>query len=530
MQKKACGYIRVSSKKQVDEGESLEAQEKAIKSYIEGQGWKLSQIYRDEGISGSGMEKRKGLKRLLQDATREGEFHVAVISRITRFGRSTVDSLNNMTILKDRKIKLVSLAENLDFDTHVGELIFTVLAAFAKLENEMRAEQSVQGKIISAGKGKPLGKMPHARLYDSVKGEWKLDERKADQIRKAAEDFLNGVSLTVLAKRLKLDYSNLHKILYERCGTDWQVTFKGSGETVKYQIPAILDPETIQEVRHKLNLQKTFKRADIRSYVLNGFIRCDGCGMALVGQTQSGRWSYYRHHNNYKIDGTSQACGAVKYVPVKVIENAVFRTIFENTKDEVGFERAIQSTFPDAEKKDKLKARIAGDKRELKKVEGDIEILIDAVLGRKLLGRKVIEAREKDLLEKKAVLEENIALNEQKLNSLPDPVLMRKEARIIRLRLQDYFQSEERLKSMGYAEKRRLLSWLFDGEDEDGRPLGIYVRMISKGVYDYAISAKLFAGSKFLKGDDVDYWDEELSQLVDGRIKEYISLRDSRYC
>ena len=34
-----------------------------------------------------------------------------------------------------------------------------------------------------------------------------------------------------------------------------------------------------------------------------------------------------------------------------------------------------------------------------------------------------------------------------------------------------------------------------------------------KGVYDYFIYAKMFAGARFLKGDDIDYWDEELDNL-----------------
>ena len=46
--------------------------------------------------------------------------------------------------------KLISLAEMIYFDTPTGELVFTVLAGFAKLENEMRAEQSRDTKITIA--------------------------------------------------------------------------------------------------------------------------------------------------------------------------------------------------------------------------------------------------------------------------------------------------------------------------------------------------------------------------------------------
>lgn len=50
-QTKAAGYIRVSSKEQVD-GESLSTQRASIKNFAKAQGYNLTNIYADEGISG----------------------------------------------------------------------------------------------------------------------------------------------------------------------------------------------------------------------------------------------------------------------------------------------------------------------------------------------------------------------------------------------------------------------------------------------------------------------------------------------
>ena len=514
---RVAGYIRVSSKAQVDKGESLEAQRQAIESNIESKDWTLVEIYSDEGISGKDMKRREGLKRLLDDA-QKGKFDVVIISRITRFGRSTVDTITNMEHLKKYGIKLISLAENIDFDTPMGEMVFTMLAGFAQLENSMRAEQSVAGKTVAANKGRPMGKPPYARIYDRVKNTWSIDERKADIIRKVARDFLKGTSLTKIAKELAMDYSNLYNILANRCGTDWEVNFK-SGETVKFEIPAILDEITIKEIRGKLEAQKTFKRADVKSYVLNGFIRCDGCHCAMTGQTQYQRWSYYRHRG--------EKCGAITYIPVAVIENAVFKTIFENTVDEVGFERAIQNTFPSDKEIKELRDKITHDEKDLRKIEKEIDKLIDTVLAG-VFDKAAINKRQKELLKQKEILTENIDINNSKLNNLPNPDLVKKEARVMRRMLQHYFQSEERLQAMTYDEKRRLLHWLFDGQDEEGTPYGVYVREVKKGVYDYFISAKMFAGARFLKGDDIDYWDEELERLVDERIEGYKNKRVNR--
>jgi len=51
-QKKAVGYIRVSTIIQVKEGESLSTQKQQIVDYAKNKGWELDDIYSDEGISG----------------------------------------------------------------------------------------------------------------------------------------------------------------------------------------------------------------------------------------------------------------------------------------------------------------------------------------------------------------------------------------------------------------------------------------------------------------------------------------------
>ena len=57
MKMKVAGYIRVSTRDQVEKGESLKTQEKQIKDFVRLKDWKLVKIYRDEGISGFKAEK-----------------------------------------------------------------------------------------------------------------------------------------------------------------------------------------------------------------------------------------------------------------------------------------------------------------------------------------------------------------------------------------------------------------------------------------------------------------------------------------
>lgn len=215
---RVAGYIRVSSKKQKDEGESLPAQEERIKAYAKAQEWELTRIYADKGISGKFMKKREDLKQLMRDA--EGKkFDIVIIRTIARFGRNQRQTINNaLKLIEDLGIKLISYHENIDFSTPMGKAILGVLAAFAQMENEQRAEAAMESKLKLAREGKlSIGKMPFARIWDKGKCQWELDEAKANLLRQAAKEYLEGGSLSKIDDELDgLKYGQLIATLRER--------------------------------------------------------------------------------------------------------------------------------------------------------------------------------------------------------------------------------------------------------------------------------------------------------------------------
>ena len=76
-----------------------------------------------------------------------------------------------------------------------------------------------------------------------------------------------------------------------------------------------------------------FRRKHVRKYALMGFIRCEKCGKALYAQIQHEKYTYYCHPNSKE-----ESCQALRSIPLKIIERAVFETILENDYDEVGFQ------------------------------------------------------------------------------------------------------------------------------------------------------------------------------------------------
>jgi site-specific DNA recombinase len=510
-QKRAAGYVRVSSSGQVS-NESLSTQRQSIKDFVKMQDWKLADVYADEGISGGSVKERHALLQCLKDG-QDGKFDVLVIHRLSRFGRNARELLINHDELEKVGIQLRSIKEGIDFSSKYGRAVLGILAIVAQLERDILTEQMLENRIARGKKGIPTsGALPFGRTFNRENNQWALDEEKAKLMRWAANEYLKGKSLRGISETLKiryrlfLGYQRLITVLSERCGDTWTVSFKGE-EPIIYTIPRILDDGTIQRIKERLAHNKVENRKDVRKYVLTGFIKCEACGKALSGQTQiksDVQFSYYRHRS-----GKYEPCKAMYSIKAPQIENAVFKTIFENIVDVPSFEQAIQDSLPDEKLIESLKNKVQAGEKELKRIERELDKLVDAVLSG-TLEKATIKNKEKSLYEAKAKVTEELEENRERLRSMPDIVQVKQEGEFIRRQLLEHFSSEDHLQEMSFDEKKQLLHWLFDGKDEKGQPYGIYISKRGRRMYDYFLYGKI-TGLRTMKGDDINYqaWDED---------------------
>jgi len=508
---KAAGYIRVSSKEQV-EGESLSTQRASIKNFAKAQGWKLMDIYADEGISGGSVKERQALLRCLDDG-QNGKFNVLVIHRLSRFGRNARELLINHDELSKAGIQLRSISEGIDFSSKYGKAMLGMLAIIAELERDIIREQMLENRIAKGKKGFPTGgKLPFGRTFDKLTGQWVLDEEVAKLLRWAADEYLKGGSLKDISHSLitlhnqPLGYPYLINVLSKRCGDTWAVNFKGEAP-MTYQIPRILDDVTIQKIKERLEHNRIEKRKDVKKYVLNGFIRCEACGKSLSGQTQINKhgtqFQYYTH-----TGGKYEKCAKpFSSIPMKQIEHAVFQTIFENTVDAPTFEKAISESLPDEKLINSLQNKIQAGEKELKRIDKELDKLVELALSG-TLGKETIRKKEKSLLEAKIITSEELEANRDKLRSLPDIQQVKQEAEKIRRQLLERFSGKGRLKKMSFDEKKTLLHWLFDGKDSKGTRYGIYIDKKKKRgqEIDFFLYGRI-TGLRTIKGDNINYQD-----------------------
>lgn len=139
--KMALIYVRVSTRMQIDNGLSLEAQEHRLWKYAEANGLDVAEVIRDEGVSASKpLEKRPGGARMLRLLKAGKASHVLAI-RLDRLFRNTREALEVIERWDKQLVALHLLDMQVNTATSVGKMIFTVLSSVAQMEREILGER-----------------------------------------------------------------------------------------------------------------------------------------------------------------------------------------------------------------------------------------------------------------------------------------------------------------------------------------------------------------------------------------------------
>ena len=144
---KLIGYARVSTKAQ-DAGRQV--------SDLLAAGVRRDDLYIDHGVSGA-RASRPGFDQALE-ALHEGD--TLVITTLDRLGRSTVNMLGLAEELRARGVNLRVLnlgGGNVDTGTPMGSMVFTVMAALAQMELEIKRERINDSVSKRRAAGKDLG-------------------------------------------------------------------------------------------------------------------------------------------------------------------------------------------------------------------------------------------------------------------------------------------------------------------------------------------------------------------------------------
>ena len=142
------GYARVSTKGQAKDGNSLEAQEKALRDSG------AEKIYK-ETFTGRETD-RPELDKLLKGLQAGDRL---IVTKLDRIARSAVKGIELVDSLLARGITVHILNMGILDDTPTGKLIRTIFLGFAEFERDMIVERTQEGKQIARENARRHGEL-----------------------------------------------------------------------------------------------------------------------------------------------------------------------------------------------------------------------------------------------------------------------------------------------------------------------------------------------------------------------------------
>ena len=209
MNKRAVGYVRVSTDDQAREGISLDNQEAKIRAYAEVNDLDLIRIIREEGASGKSLD-REGLTQL-SGMVNSGDVGAVIVYKLDRLSRKTIDTLNLIERFEGRGIAFHSIMEKVDTKSATGRFFLTITSAFAQMERDLIAERTRDALTHKKRTGEWCGRVPFGFRVDGKKLVEDPDEMTViSRVKRLRRD---GKSMRDIAGALDLSVGYVHKIL-----------------------------------------------------------------------------------------------------------------------------------------------------------------------------------------------------------------------------------------------------------------------------------------------------------------------------
>lgn len=342
----AAAYARVSTEHD-DQMNSLASQKLYFTNFICSQpGMKLSEVYYDEGISGTQTNKRAGFNQMIEDAM-QGKFNLILTKEVSRFARNTVDTLYYTRKLKEAGVGVIFTMDNIDTRDADGELRLTIMASLAQEESRKTSERVKWGQKRRMEQGVVFGR--DLLGYTVKDGVLSVNEEEVPAVKAIFHKYTNeGKGTHVIARELSEEgfrpkyikqWSNTvilrvlrnekyvgdlcqkktytpdyltHKKKYNR-GQEEKVYIKNHHEGI---IDRDLWDRTQEELRRHSPSEERKSRHSNR-YWCSGKICCGECGCRFISRTrkrQAGTyrawWCYQksRHGGAKMLDGQKVGC------------------------------------------------------------------------------------------------------------------------------------------------------------------------------------------------------------------------------
>ena len=149
--KRVAIYARVSTTDQ-----TCDNQLRDLREYCRARGWTDVREFTDMGVSGT-RERRPALDKLMAEVNAR-RVDVVVVAAFDRLGRSVRHLVEALELFRHLNVEFISLREQIDTGSALGQAVFTIIAAIAQLERSLIVERVKSGLRRARAEGKRLGR------------------------------------------------------------------------------------------------------------------------------------------------------------------------------------------------------------------------------------------------------------------------------------------------------------------------------------------------------------------------------------
>lgn len=168
--KRAVAYVRVSTKEQVDEGNSLATQKRICNEYIVKHGYIPAEVFVEEGESAKTADRTELQKMLSYCADKKNGISAVIIYKIDRLARNSDDYSQLRLVLKKYGVEIKSTSEQFE-NNPVGRFMENTMANIAQLDNDIRSERCRNGMLDAVRQGRYVWGAPVGYKNDKIDGE-----------------------------------------------------------------------------------------------------------------------------------------------------------------------------------------------------------------------------------------------------------------------------------------------------------------------------------------------------------------------
>lgn len=303
--KKAVLYIRVSTRRQDQEGYSIPLQKERLIAYCKAKGWVVAGIFVDPGHSGSSLE-RPGIERLMA-GVEAGKYDVVLVYKLDRLSRSQKDTLYLIEdVFMANGVDFVSMQESFDTSTIYGRAMVGILSVFAQMERETITERTLMGRAGRAEEGLWHGGGTSPIGYDYIDGELVINEKEAEQVRMVYDLYASGFSVTEITRRMEGyttkhgDWSHTSTVGNVLDNPLYAGTVHFDGATGEGKHTAIIAAGVDRIVKNRRERQHRAEAAGDSAFLLTGMMFCSNCGARYFPNRRPNGKVVYSCHSRAK--------------------------------------------------------------------------------------------------------------------------------------------------------------------------------------------------------------------------------------